>query len=84
MLITMAVLIKLQNEKAGVNHDAAVSSEGEILKEILSQWSIPYELPTGLNQEPAVEPVVITYSIPGLEGSVKMIPCGNGFVTGLI
>lgn len=80
----MAVLIKLQNEKAGVNNDAAVPSGGEILKVILSHWSIPYAPPTGLNQEPAEEPVVIGYSIPGLEDSFEMIPYGNGFVTGLI
>jgi hypothetical protein len=80
----MGVLIKLQKEKAGVNNDAAVPLRGEILKEILSQWSIPYALPTGLNQEPADEPVVMGYSIHGPEGSVEMIPYGNGFVTGLI
>jgi hypothetical protein len=84
----MTVLIKLQNEKAGVNNDAAVPSGEEILKEILNQWSIPYALPTGPNQkpadEPACEPVVMGYSIPSLEGSVEMIPYGNGFVTGLI
>jgi hypothetical protein len=82
--VTIAVLIKLQNEKAGVNNDAAVPSGGEILKEILSQWSIPYALPTGLNQEPTEEPIIIGYSFLGLEGSIEMIPYGNGFVTGLI
>jgi hypothetical protein len=82
--VTMAVLIKLQTEKAGVNSDAAVPSGGEMLKEILCQWSIPYALPTSLNQEPADEPIVIEYSFHGLEDSVEVIPYGNGFVTGLI
>ena len=80
----MAVLIKLQNEKAGVNNDAAFTLGGESVKEILCQWSIPYALPTGLNQEPAEEPVIIGYTFLGGEGSVGVIPYGNGFVTGLI
>jgi hypothetical protein len=80
----MAVLIRLRIDKAGANSDAAFRSEKETLKKNLSQWAVPYVLPTTDDQSPATEPVVICRSFSDLGESVDVIPYGNGFVIDLI
>ena len=80
----MGVLIKLADGKAGVNGDATLQSEQDLLQMNLARWAIQYELPTALNGEDATVPVVIRESFTQLPDSVTVIPSANGFVNGLI
>jgi hypothetical protein len=80
----MGVLIKLADDKAGINSDATMRSEQEYLRIKLRRWTIPYELPTGAKIEDATKPVILRDSFTQLADSVEVIPYGNGFVTGLV
>jgi hypothetical protein len=76
--------LRSTSQEPGANNDEAFRSEKEVLKKNLSQWTVPYVLPTADDQSPATEPVVIGHSFSDLEESVDVLLYGNGFVIGLI